>query len=59
MVMTAEQFLALADTLRSYAQYSGRDLNAANLFVHDTLMRTLREERETAQRESTECTKAA
>lgn len=57
--MTAEQFLALADTLRSYAQYSGRDLNAANLFVHDTLMRTLREERETAQRESTECTKAA
>ncbi|MBY0564145.1 MAG: hypothetical protein K2P58_08160 [Hyphomonadaceae bacterium] len=42
--MNAEQFLAFADALRSYAQHSGRDLNAANLFVHETLMRALREE---------------
>ncbi|MBL8538184.1 MAG: hypothetical protein JNM59_12330 [Hyphomonadaceae bacterium] len=48
--MTAEQFLALADTLRSYAQHSGRDLNAANLFVHETLLRTLRDERLEAPR---------
>jgi hypothetical protein len=43
--MTAEQFLTLAEALRSYAQHSGRDLNAANLFVHDVLMRAVREER--------------
>lgn len=42
--MNAEQFLALADTLRSYAQHSGRDLNATNLFVHTMLMRALREQ---------------
>jgi hypothetical protein len=42
--MTAEQFLSLADALRSYAQYSGRDLNAANLFVHTMLMRAVRGE---------------
>jgi len=40
--MNAEQFLALAETLRSYAQHSVRDLNAANLFVHDMLMRTIK-----------------
>lgn len=57
--MTAEQFLALAETLRSYAQHSGRDLNAANLFVHNTLMRALREERTTAQREMKDEAKAA
>lgn len=39
--MTAEQFLSLADSLRSYAQHSGRDLNAANLFVHSMLMRAV------------------
>lgn len=39
--MNAEQFLTLADTLRSFAQHSGRDLNAANLFVHNVLMRTI------------------
>lgn len=42
--MTAEQFLSLADALRSYAQHSGRDLNAANLFVHHMLMRAVRGE---------------
>jgi hypothetical protein len=39
--MTAEQFLSLADALRSYAQHSGRDLNASNLFVHTMLMRSV------------------
>jgi len=39
--MTADQFLALAETLRSYAQHSSRDLNAANLFVHTMLMRSI------------------
>jgi hypothetical protein len=42
--MNAEQFLAYAETLRSYALHSGRDLNAANLFVHTMLMRALREQ---------------
>lgn len=37
--MNADQFLA--DTLRAYAQHCGRDTNAANLFVHDMLMRAL------------------
>jgi hypothetical protein len=41
MFVTAEQFLALADALRSYAAYCGRDLNASNQFVHDTLLRAL------------------
>jgi hypothetical protein len=36
--VTADQFLALADALRSYATHCGRDLNASNQFVHDTLM---------------------
>ena len=40
--MNAEQFLALAESLRSYAQNSGRDLNATNLFVHNMLMRAIR-----------------
>lgn len=57
--MTAEQFLSLADTLRSYAQHSGRDLNAANMFVHQTLMRAVREEREATQRETRVRAKAA
>jgi hypothetical protein len=41
VAMTAEQFLSLADALRSYAQHSGRDLNASNLFVHTMLMRSV------------------
>jgi len=40
--MNADQFLALAETLRSYAQHSSRDLNEANLFVHEMLMRAVR-----------------
>lgn len=40
--MNAEQFLALADTLRTYATHSGHDLNAANLFVHTILMRAIK-----------------
>lgn len=40
--MTAEQFLSLADALRSYAQHSNRDINATNLFVHSMLMRAIR-----------------
>lgn len=40
--MNAEQFLAYAETLRSYAQHSQRDLNAANFFVHTMLMQSLR-----------------
>lgn len=50
--MNAEQFLALADTLRSFAQHSGRDLNASNLFVHSVLMRTLQHEDEEAEDEA-------
>jgi len=42
--MNADQFLTLAEALRSYAQHSGRDLNASNLFVHDALMRAIRTE---------------
>lgn len=45
-LMNAEQFLALADTLRSFAQHSGRDLNASNLFVHEMLMRAIKREQE-------------
>lgn len=40
--MNVDQMLNLAETLRTFAHYSGRDLNAANLFVHDMLLRTLR-----------------
>lgn len=40
--MTAEHIIALAASLRTHAQASGRDLNAANLFVHTVLMRALR-----------------
>ncbi|MGE0596456.1 MAG: hypothetical protein AB7P07_08820 [Hyphomonadaceae bacterium] len=43
-MMNADQFLALADTLRVYAQHCGRDTNAANLFVHDMLMRALKQD---------------
>jgi hypothetical protein len=40
--MNAEQFITLADALRSYAQHSKGDLNASNLFVHSVLMRAIR-----------------
>jgi hypothetical protein len=40
--MNAEQFISLADALRSYAQHSKADLNASNLFVHGVLMRAIR-----------------
>lgn len=43
--MNADQFLTLAEALRSYAQHSGRDLNASNLFVHAMLMRAIQSER--------------
>lgn len=43
--MNADQFLALAEALRSYAQHSGRDLNASNLFVHAMLMRAIQTDR--------------
>jgi hypothetical protein len=39
--MKADQILAFADSVRAYARESGRDLNAANLFVHAMLVRTL------------------
>lgn len=40
--MNADQLLAYAETLRSYAQHSGHDLNAANLFVHKMLVQAIR-----------------
>lgn len=43
--MNADQFLALAEALRSYAQHSGRDTNASNLFVHSMLMRAIQVDR--------------
>ncbi len=39
--MNAQQLIALADSLRSYALQSGHDVNASNLFVHTMLMRAL------------------
>ena len=41
--MNAEQFISLADTLRSRALDAGADLNASNYLVHETLIRALRE----------------
>jgi hypothetical protein len=41
--MNAEQFISLADTLRSRALNAGADLNASNYLVHETLIRALRE----------------
>ena len=43
--MNADQFLALAEALRSYAQHSGRDTNASNLFVYGMLMRVIQVDR--------------
>ena len=40
--MNAEQFISLADALRDHALRNGRDLNASNLFVHETLMRGIK-----------------
>ncbi|MBN8606336.1 MAG: hypothetical protein J0L81_05405 [Caulobacterales bacterium] len=45
--MNADQFLALAEALRSYARHSGRDINASNLFVHAMLMRAIQSDRPT------------
>lgn len=42
--MNAEQFISLADALRSRALHAGADLNASNYLVHATLMRALREQ---------------
>jgi len=39
--MNAQQWIALADSLRSYALQSGHDVNASNMFVHTLLMRAL------------------
>ena len=38
----AEQIIALADALREQARATGRDLNAANLFVHTVLARAIK-----------------
>jgi hypothetical protein len=42
--MNAEQFISLADTLRSRALDTGADLNASNYLVHETLIRALRQQ---------------
>lgn len=42
--MNAEEVRAFADALRRYALENERDLNAANLVVHNVLTRTLRAE---------------
>jgi hypothetical protein len=42
--MNAEEILAFAAALRRYALQNERDLNAANLIVHNLLTRTLRAE---------------
>lgn len=38
-IMSAREVVDLADVLRRNAQACGADLNAANLFVHQVLMR--------------------
>jgi hypothetical protein len=43
--MDATEVLSLAAALRAYALESGRDLNAANLFTHTMLMRSLAAEK--------------
>lgn len=47
--MNAEQIIAFADSLRQHARASGRDLNAANLFVHTVLARTIKYDDATEQ----------
>ncbi|MGQ0531727.1 MAG: hypothetical protein ACT4OF_03435 [Caulobacteraceae bacterium] len=42
--MNAEQFISLADALRTRALDSGADLNASNYLVHAALMSALREQ---------------
>lgn len=39
--MDATEVLSLAAAFRAYALESGHDLNAANLFTHTMLMRSL------------------
>lgn len=43
--MDAAEVITLADAMRSYALDLGMDLNAANLFTHRMLVRSLRAER--------------
>lgn len=42
--MTADHIIAFADALRQTARASGRDINAANLFVHTVLVRAIKHE---------------
>lgn len=44
--MRADQIIAFADSLRTHALASGRDINSANLFVHTVLVRTLKHDGE-------------
>ena len=46
MHMDTAEVIALADAMRDYALDLGMDLNAANLFTHRMLMRSLMAERE-------------
>lgn len=39
--ISASDVIDLADTLRANARACGADLNAANLFVHEVLMRAI------------------
>ena len=39
--MDATEVITLANSMRAYALESGRDLNDANLFTHNILMRKL------------------
>lgn len=58
--MTAEQVLDFAETLRGFALHSSRDLNAANLYVHNMLMRAvLAEANDSTPPPETETSRAA
>ena len=41
--MNAEQYISLADALRSRAMHDGADLNASSYLVHAALLRALRQ----------------
>jgi hypothetical protein len=43
--MDADEIIAFADAVRCYALEAGRDINNANLFVHEVLVRALKAER--------------
>ncbi len=57
--MDAEEIIAVADAMQAYARESGRDLNAANLFVHEILMRALNAERQAAEQRAFQVCDAA